>query len=81
MPAEHVAAHDGGADVRHGLFDDARAVVRDSAVQPLGRPPDGERKHPLVQAHSADAKRILHALIGAGNKAIERYRNFQTKFH
>ncbi len=42
-----------------------------TAVQPVHRAPDGERKHPLVQAHAADPERVRHALIGAGRESVE----------
>src|SRR5688572_32390863 len=78
MAAEHVATHDGGADVRHRLFDDGRALVDDAAVHSLHLPPDSKRKYPLVQPHAADAERVLHALTGPGDETVERHRNFQA---
>src|SRR5204863_5671258 len=80
MSAEHVASHYRRADVGHRILDDLGAGVYCAAFHALHLTPDLERKHPLVEAHPTDAERILDALIGAGDEAVERHRDSETKF-
>jgi hypothetical protein len=37
------------------------------------------RKHPLMQAHAADAEGIVDALIGAGDKAVKGHRYLEKR--
>ena len=39
----------------------------------------GKLKGPLMKAPTADPERVIHALAGAGNKAIERHRDFEAQ--
>jgi hypothetical protein len=41
--------------------------------------PGGEFEHPLVQLLATFAQRVLLALVGAGDEAIERYRNLELE--
>ena len=41
--------------------------------------PGGELEYPLVQLHPAFAKRMLLALVGAGDEAVERYRDLELE--
>src|SRR6185295_9747109 len=75
MAAEHVAAHDRRADVLQGLLDHLRALVDLAALHAVHRAPGLEREHPFVQLHAADAERVLHALLGPGDEAVERHRD------
>ena len=75
MAAEHVPSHHRGADVRKRLLDQCAARVDLAAFEAVHRPPDGERKDPLVQAHTANSKGIVHALAGTGGETIERHRD------
>ena len=79
MAAEHVAPHHRGADVGERLLDDRRAFVDLSAFKAVHRAPGRERNDPLVQAHAADPERVLHALAGTGNKAVERHRDLEAQ--
>src|SRR5207249_4270440 len=75
--AEHVAAHDVGADVWVGRY-----LVHDRGVRRLGPPrrqalhpgPGGGLEHPLVQALAALAERVLEALIRSRTEDVERDR-------
>ena len=60
--AEHVAPHDVGA---RGRSSSSRASRR-------RRPGLVGVEVPLVQLHAADAERVVTALIGAGDEAVER---------
>ncbi len=79
MAAEHVAAHDGGPQVCEGFLDDRGARVHFPAFQALHGAPSRKWEHPLVQAHAADAERILHVLAGAGHVAVEGHRDPQAQ--
>src|SRR6185503_4327378 len=76
---EHVASHDGGADVGERLLDDFRALVDLAAFHPMHPAPRRERKHPLVEPQAADAERVVHALVRPGDEAVERHRDPETQ--
>src|SRR5688572_515236 len=71
MAAEHVPAHDGGADVLERFLHDGTARVDVSAFAAVLRAPLRQRNCPLVQLLAADPERLLHALVGAGDEAVE----------
>ncbi len=75
VAAEHVAAHHRRADVGDRFLDDRGALVDLAAGEPVRRAPGGEREHPLVQAHAADPERVVDALLGSGDEAVERHRD------
>src|SRR3954447_21514598 len=52
--AEHVPAHDRGADVLQPLLHDRRALVDDASLQSVRIAPDREREHPRVQVLATD---------------------------
>jgi hypothetical protein len=79
VPAEHVAPHDGRADVGLRLVDDARALVLLAALEAVLLPPLPEREGPLVQAHAAEAERVLDALLGSGDEPVERDGDAEAK--
>src|SRR5438045_9047441 len=70
MAAEHVPSHHRGADVRKRLLDQCAARVDLAAFEAVQRPPDGERKDPLVQAHTANSKGIVHALARSEERRV-----------
>ena len=57
----------------------ARALVDLAALQPCVRAPGCQREHPLVQAHAADPERVLDALVGTGDEAVERHRDLEAQ--
>src|SRR3954465_5897325 len=71
MPTEHVASHDGGADIRHRLLDDRSAFVHPPAGQAVLFAPGRKRKPPFVQPHAALSQRILHTLIRSRDESVE----------
>ena len=71
MTAKHVAAHDGRADIQQLFFHHPRAVVDLTSVLAVRRAPHPERSYPLVETLAANAKRVAHALVGAGHEAVE----------
>jgi len=71
VAAEHMAAHDGGADVCVLFFDDGVALVHFAALEIVRGSPGAERKHPFVEILTADTQRILHTLVGAGNETVQ----------
>ena len=73
--AEHLAAHDVGADTLDDLVDDLRVGAALAALQSVLLAPAGGREHPLVQAHPALSDRVLEALVGPGDEAVERHRD------
>src|SRR5438132_3634746 len=75
MTSEHVAPHHRGSDVRERLLDHLGARVHRSSFEPMHGAPGGERKGPFVQTHSADPERIVDALAGTGDEAVERHRD------
>src|SRR5712691_6675792 len=79
VATKHVTPHDGGADVRQRILDNPRAFVDLSALKPLHRAPDGEWKHPLVQADTANPEGVVDALAGTGNEAVERHRDLEAQ--
>src|SRR5439155_10435398 len=74
---EHVAAHDIGADVGLDFLDHSGAGVMLAARLALRLAPRIELEEPFVQAHPADADRVLLALVGAGDVAVQRDRDVE----
>src|SRR5690606_33869213 len=72
LAAEHVAAHDGGANVRRELLQHGGALVHFAALEAMRDPPGGKGYDPVVQPLPSHAERLLHALVRTGRKAIER---------
>jgi hypothetical protein len=68
---EHVAAHDGGADVdvpRTGaLVIEARLAALAAVIVAEA----AGRKRPLMQRHAALAERVVEILVGAGHVAVD----------
>src|SRR5207247_967113 len=64
--AEHVAAHHVGADVRDRLLDHSRARARLPARPAVRAPPHIQSDRPLMELLTADAERVLEALLRAG---------------
>src|SRR5512139_1082366 len=73
--AEHVPAHDVGADIAEPLLDDLGAGVDLAALLPVGLTPDLQREHPAVEIAAALADRVLLALVRPGDVAVERDRD------
>jgi len=72
MPAEHVATHDGRPDVRQLVLHYRRTLVRLPALQPVRLSPGSQGEDPLVEVLPADAQRLLNALVGTGDVAVQR---------
>src|ERR687893_580107 len=70
--AEHVTSHNGRADVGELLLHHRRALIYLPAFHAMGPPPGLQRKYPLVQLLTANAKRLLQALVRTGDEAIQR---------
>src|ERR1700674_1119179 len=79
-PAKHRAAHDVGANVLENLTGHLRVDRVLAAGQALLLAPAGGREHPLVQAQPALPDRVLEALVGPGDKAVERNRDLAGDF-
>src|SRR6185295_11323667 len=73
--AEHLAPHDVGADTFEDLVDDLGIGAALAAFQSLLLAPAGGLDRPLVQAHPTLSDRVVDALVGPGNEAVERYRD------
>jgi hypothetical protein len=71
MQFARYAAHHRGADIDERLLHDRRALVDLSTGKALHPAPHCKREHPVVQAHAADPQRIVHALVGTRNEAVE----------
>ena len=56
------------------LLDDLGVGVVLAALHAVLGPPGGVVERPLVQPHAALAERVLQALVGPGEVAVERYR-------
>ncbi len=76
--AELAAAHDLGADVRVFLSHDRIAVVLLPALHAVELAPDLEHDEPVVQALTALTEWVLHALVGAGDAAVEGCRDVRS---
>jgi hypothetical protein len=68
---EHVPTHHGRADVRLRLLDDGIAGVDLATLLALLLSPRLKLEDALVQIHTADAERVLHALVRAGNVSVQ----------
>src|SRR5262245_9659081 len=69
--AEHVPAHQSGADVLAGFLDDPCALVDLAALVAVGLAPGGKRNDPVVEPLAALAERVLHALVRTGNEPVQ----------
>src|SRR5205814_1070126 len=67
VAAEHVAAHDRGADVDERLVHHSRALVHLAAREPVRLAPGRQADNPLVELLPADAEGVFQALPGAGD--------------
>src|ERR687892_622829 len=76
---KHVATHHGRTHVRLNLLDHSRAGVYLSAFQTMLPAPRLELDDPFVQTLAAEAQRVLFALVGAGNEAVQRHRNLEPE--
>jgi hypothetical protein len=75
VAAEHVPAHDRGADVGQRFLDHPGALIHLPALEAVHRPEDGERKHPLMQPLSANPEWIVLALLWSRGVAVEGHCN------
>src|SRR3982074_2221219 len=73
--AEHVPAHHGGPDVLARFLDYPCALVHLAPLLAVGLAPGGQRNHPLVELLAALAKRVLLALVRAGDETVQRDRD------
>ncbi|MGH8958548.1 MAG: hypothetical protein ACRDVK_07715 [Acidimicrobiia bacterium] len=73
--AEHIAAHDAGADVLERLLEDRGALVHLAALLAVRLAPGGQGDHPVVELFPAHAERVLMALVRAGDEPVNRYRD------
>src|ERR1700675_2077702 len=78
--AKHLAAHDVGAHVLENLTGHLRVDRVLAAGQALLLAPAGGREYPLVQTQAAFPGRVLEALVGPGDKAVERNRDLAGDF-
>src|SRR5436190_1028362 len=69
VAAKHIASHDCGADVGKRCRNNGRALGRLPAFQAMGLAPFLQRKCPVVQCNTANAKWIVSALIGTSDIA------------
>jgi hypothetical protein len=72
--AEHPAAHDDRADAPLHLVRDLGVHIALAAGQAVLLAPGTGGDGPLVQAHPALAERVVKALVGSGDEAVERHR-------
>src|SRR5438128_1140413 len=73
--AEHVAAHDRGADARVAARNELLVdVVRAAAPHAMHLAPRAAGEGPLVESFPTLAQRILQALIRPGRVAVQRDR-------
>src|SRR5204863_2227152 len=73
--AEHLAAHDVGAITLQELLNHVRVhAARAARLSMLPLPARGF-EHPLMQPHPSFADRVLKALVGPGDEAVERARH------
>jgi hypothetical protein len=79
MAAEHVPAHDRGADVGQRLLHHTTAFVYLSTLEPMRRPPHREGERPFMQPISANAERVLRALLRPSGVAVERHGDPETE--
>ena len=79
VAAKHVPPHQRGPDVGDRLFDHPVARVDLSAFLAHRLPPCREWKDPLVQPHAADPERVVHALAGTGDEAVEGHRDLEAQ--
>jgi hypothetical protein len=79
VTTEHVASHDGRADVRKRFLDDASAFVDLATLHSVLVAEDRESERPLVQAHAPDTERVINALAGTSDEAVERHRDRETQ--
>jgi hypothetical protein len=80
MPAEHVAAHDRCPNIGEFLFENRRVCVHDASRHSLLRAPHRQLDDPLVQPITADPEGVVHALVRAGDEAVERHGDAETQF-
>src|SRR5712692_11280128 len=73
--AKHLAAHDVGADILDDFIEHLRVGVAGAAGLPVLLAPAHRIEQPLVQAHPADADRVVEALVGPRDEAVERDRD------
>src|SRR5688500_8522224 len=77
--AEHVATHDGGADVDELPLEHRCALVDLAARLAMCAPPRLERDHPLMESLATDAEGFLEGLIRTGHEAVQREGDSQSK--
>src|SRR5215831_19762719 len=70
--AEHLAAHDVGADILHHLIENFRIGIADATFPALLSEPAFGHEHPLVEAHPPFPDRILQTLVGSSDKPVQR---------
>src|SRR6202035_3519973 len=70
--AEHLAAHDVGADVVEEPADHIRVCRGRTALLPVLLPPARRFEEALVQPHPALTDGVLEALVRPGGKAVQR---------
>src|SRR5947199_8769009 len=75
--AEHVPAHDGRAGAAEDLLGKRRARVDLAAFLAVALAERFERYQPLVELLTADSERMLQALVGTGDIAVQRHGDVQ----
>src|SRR5205085_2478631 len=75
---EHLSSHHVGADVRPCLLEHRGALVDDAALLTDLAAPDLEIEHPEVEVLSADAERLVDALVRPRQIAVERDGDLET---
>jgi hypothetical protein len=70
---EHIAAHDGRANVGKFFLHHRRALVHHAAIHAMWTPPSLQREYPLVQLLAANAEWLLQTLVRTGDKPVQRH--------
>src|SRR4029450_8122765 len=77
--AEHVSAHDGRAGAAEDVLGEGGARVDLSAFLAVALAERSERDEPTVELLTTDAERMLRALVGTGDVAVERHGDVQLE--
>jgi hypothetical protein len=70
--AEHVAAHQPGADVGDRLLEHRGTRVHLAALLAVGSTEGLQRDHPVMEPIPAHAERVLLALVRTGDETVQR---------
>jgi hypothetical protein len=77
--AEHVPAHDGRASAGEDVLRERCARVDLAAFPVVALAERFERYQPIVEPLTADSERMLRALLGTGDIAVERHGDVQLE--